>query len=276
MKAQELVKKPLSLMLMAALAFGSASLLASPDDDERGNRSDDRGSSEDRGGRNDRDEDADRGGGGGDGSRDALRAEFTAIPPTAGRGYGQYFEFSSGEDTALNADVRLALEKVDDEGNTLKVLNTHLGITVDNYDEAVITVFIGTDEDGDGSCLQEGPTSICVLRGGGSHDLMVNANGILHAAWAMALRDDDGQLKGSGTCWSDFDSVEVVPQLDENGTMTSVVFNIEGGEEMMPEINDEDGSMVGFGAPWLGFDSIDCGADASCEVIPIMMGMWED
>ena len=60
MNAQELIKKPLSLMLMAALALGSAGLLASPDDEERGNRSADRGNSEDRGGRNDRDDDDDR------------------------------------------------------------------------------------------------------------------------------------------------------------------------------------------------------------------------
>jgi hypothetical protein len=45
----------------------------------------------------------------------------------------------------------------------------------------------------------------------------------------------------------------------------------------MPEIEEDDGSMVGFGAPWLGFDNgLDCGADAICEVIPIMMGQWDD
>lgn len=274
MKARKFIKKPLSLLLMAVLSVGSATLLASPDDDERGNRSDDRGGSEDRGGSNSRDDDEDRGGSGG-GSREALSATFAPIPPTAGRGYGQYFEFSGGDNTALNADVRLALEKLDDDGNTLKVLNTHLGITSDNAEDAVITLFIGTDEDGDGSCLTEGPTSICVLKGGSSDDL-VNDDGILHAAWAIALRDDDGELRGSGTCWSDFDSVEVVPQFNDDGTMTSVVFNVEGGEEMMPEINEADGSMVGFGAPWLGFDSLDCGADSSCQVIPIMMGLWQD
>jgi hypothetical protein len=141
----------------------------------------------------------------------------------------------------------------------------------------VITLFIGTDEDGDGSCLSEGPTSICVLEGGGDSD-MVNDDGILHAAWAMALREDDDDLRGSGICWSDFDSTEVVPQFAEDGvTMTSVVFHIEGGEEQMPEIIEGDGCMVGFGAPWLGFsESLDCGADASCQIIPIMNGNWED
>jgi hypothetical protein len=265
------INKPLSFMLLAALAVGSSNLMASPDDEDRGSRDDDRGSSEDRGSR---DDDEDRGGGG-EGSRDALSADFLPVWPTKGKGDGQYFEFSGGEDTALNADVRLALEKLDDEGNTVAILNTHLGITVDNYQDAVITLFIGTDEDGDGTCMTEGPTSICVLRGG-SHDLEVNPDGILHAAWAMTLREDDDQLKGSGTCWSNFEKAEVVPQFDEDGNMTSVVFNIEGGEVMMPEINEDDGSIVGFGAPWLGFDSIDCGADTSCEVIPIMMGLWED
>jgi len=92
----------------------------------------------------------------------------------------------------------------------------------------------------------------------------------------MALREDDGRLRGSGNCYTNFDSTEVVPQFDENGNMTSVVFNIVGGEEAMPEINEGDGSMVGFGAPWLGFTSIDCGSDTSCEIIPIMVGEWED
>ncbi len=273
MKAKRLIKKPLSLMLMAALAAGSASLLASPDDEDRGSRNEDRSSSEDRGGRNSRDDDEDRGGGGG--SRDALSATFLPIPPTKGKGYAQYFEFSGGDNTALNADVRLALELLDDDGDTLKVLNTHLGITSENATDAVITLFIGTDEDGDGTCLSEGPTSICVLKGGSSDDL-VNDDNILHAAWAIALRDDDGELRGSGACWSDFESTEVIPQFNDDGAMTSVVFNIEGGKEMMPEIEDGDGCMVGFGAPWLGFDSIDCEADSSCQVIPIMMGLWED
>jgi len=251
MKPKMSMKNSLSLLLLAALAAGSSSLVASPDDDEHG-------------------------GGGGSGSADALTASFLGIPPTAGRGDGHYFPFSGGEDTALNADVRLALEKLDADGNTLKVLNTHLGITKDNYQDAVITVFIGTDEDGDGSCLTEGPTSICVLEGSGGHDLEINDDGILHAAWAMALREDDDRLRGSGSCYTNFDSTEVVPQLDENGNMTSVVFNIVGGEKAMPKINEDDGSMVGFGAPWLGFTSIDCGSDTSCEIIPIMMGEWED
>ena len=253
MKPKIPAKKSLSILLLAALAAGSGNLLAGPDD---------------RGG---------GGGGGGSGSADALMSNFVAIPPTGGRGDGHYFPFSGGEDTALNADVRLALEKLDADGNTLKVLNTHLGITRDNYQDVVITVFIGTDEDGDGSCLTEGPTSICVLEGSGGHDLEVNPDGILHAAWAMALREDDGRLKGSGRCYSNFDSTEVVPQFNEDGLMTSVVFNIVGGEEAMPRINEDDGSMVGFGAPWLNFtNSLDCGANASCQVIPIMMGTWED
>lgn len=268
MKARNFMEKSLVYMLLAALAVGGSQALASPDDDDRGNRDDSSGRDDD---------DDERGGGGGDGSRNALSADFIAIPPTAGRGYAQYFEFSGGDNTALNADVRLALEKLDDDGNTLKVLNTHLDITPDNADDAVITLFIGTDLDGDGSCLQEGPTSICVLRGGG-HDDQVNDDGILHAAWAMALREDEDDLRGSGTCWSDFDSTEVIPQINEEGIMTSVVFNIEGGEEMMPDIREGDGCMVGFGAPWLGFDEngIDCGADETCQVIPIMMGGWED
>lgn len=259
MKPKFLIKKPLSLLLFAALTVGSNSLLASPDDDHGGR-------------------DGGEGGGNSSGSVDALSANFIAIPPTAGRGDGHYFPFSGGENTALNADVRLALEKLDEDGNTLKVLNTHLGITTENFGDAVITLFIGTDEDGDGSCLSEGPTSICVLEGGGDHDLEINPDGILHTAWAMALREDDGDLRGSGTCWSDFESTEVVPQFDDAGNMTSVVFNIVGGEETMPEISEGDGCMVGFGAPWLGFDDtgIECGADETCEIIPIMMGEWED
>jgi len=267
-KAKKLIKTPLTLMLTAALAAGSATLSASPDDD-RGNSSGDRGSSEDRGGRDD-DEDSDRGQ---NRSRNALSTTLIAIPPTKGKGYGQYFEFSGGEGTTLNADVRLALEKIVEDGDNI-VLNTHLGITEENAEEAAITLFIGTDEDGDGSCLTEGPTSICVLYGGGGDDL-VNDDGILHAAWAMSLRDDDGELRGSGICWSDFESVEVIPQLNDDGVMTSVVFAVEGGREMMPEINEDDGSMVGFGAPWL-FDDLDCGAGSTCEVVPVMMGLWED
>jgi hypothetical protein len=245
--------------LLAALFLMAGGVVASPDDDRGGGRSDD-----------------DRRGGGGN-SRDALTSDFSPIPPTAGRGDGQYFELRGGSiDTVLNADVRLALEKLDADGNTLKVLNTHLGITVDNYQDAVITLFIGTDEDGDGTCLQEGPTSICVLETGGSDDLEVNPDGILHAAWAMALREEGSRLLGSGQCWSDFDSVAVIPQLDEDGNMTSVVFAIEGGEEAMPDIEEDDGTMVGFGAPWLGFASMDCEADSDCQVIPIMMGLWDD
>jgi len=252
--------KRLPWLLLSALFLAAGAALASPDNDRGGGRSDD---------------DEDRGGGGN--SRDALTSDFSPIPPTAGRGDGQYFEMRGGTiDTVLNADVRLALEKLDADGNTLKVLNTHLGITVDNYQDAVITLFIGTDEDGDGTCLQEGPTSICVLKTGGSHDLEVNPDGVLHAAWAMALREEDDRLLGSGECWSDFDSVAVIPQLDENGNMTSVVFDIEGGEEAMPDIEEDDGTMVGFGAPWLGLASMDCEASSVCEVIPIMMGLWDD
>jgi hypothetical protein len=254
-KVKEFIQKPLSLMLLAALAVGSNNLLASPDDELRGNRDDD----EDRG--NNR-------------SRNALSVTFLAIPPTKGRGYGQYFVFSGGDGTTLNADVRLALEKIVEDGDNI-ILNTHLGITEDNAEDAAITLFIGTDVDGDGSCLQEGPDTICVLQGGGGDDL-VNEDGILHAAWAMSLRDDDGDLRGSGTCWSNFESTEVIPQINDDGIMTSVVFNIEGGEEMMPEIKEDDGGMIGYGHPELGFDSIDCGADSSCQVIPIMMGGWED
>lgn len=250
MKQKTRMKNFLSTLLLAALAAGSSSVLASPDHDEHG---------------------------GGSGSADALTADFAGIPPTAGRGDGHYFPFSGGENTALNADVRLALEKYDDDGNIVKVFNEHLGITKDNYTDAVITVFIGTDEDGDGSCLTEGPTSICVLGGSGGHDLTINDLGVLHAAWAMALREEDGRLKGSGTCYTNFDSTEVVPQFNQDGLMTSVVFNITGGEEAMPDIREDDGTMVGFGAPWLGFStSLDCGADASCQVIPIMMGTWDD
>jgi hypothetical protein len=277
-KARKLSSKPLILALMAALAVGSASVLASPDDGERGNRPDNPGNSEDRGGRpDDDDDDDDRGNGGGGGQRFALNADLNAIPPTGGRGFGQYYEYSGGEGTALNTDVRLALEKLDDEGNTLKVLNTHLGITVDNYEDVEITLFIGTDEDGDGTCLTEGPHSICVLRGGGHEDLEVNDDNVLHAAWAITLREDDGELRASGTCWSDFDSVAVIPQFTDDGTtMTSVVFVIEGGEEAMPEINEFDGSIVGFGAPWSNFtQSIECEADTTCEVIPILNGVWD-
>jgi len=220
----------------------------------------------------------DNGQGGGDNSREAVAADFIAIPPTKGKGDGQYFPFSGRRGTALNANVRLALEKLDEDGNTLAVLNTHLGINTENYGDAVITLFIGTDEDGDGSCLTEGPTSICVLETGGSHDLEVNPDGILHAAWAMALREHNDRLLGSGTCWTDFESTAVSPQFDEYGNMTSVVFEIVGGEEAMPAIRDGDGSMVGFGAPWLVHftQGLECGADQICEVIPIMMGGWED
>ena len=92
----------------------------------------------------------------------------------------------------------------------------------------------------------------------------------------MALREEDDRLLGSGECWSDFDSVAVIPQLDEDGNMTSVVFDIEGGEEAMPDIEEDDGTMVGFGAPWLGLAGMDCEADSVCEVVPIMMGLWDD
>lgn len=249
-------KNLLWLLLLTAFAIGSGSALADRDDDHG----------------------SDSGGGGGGGnSRDALTSDFIPIPPTKGKGDGQYFELGGGPiDTVLNADVRIALEKVDEDGDTLKVLNTHLGINVDNYQDAVVTLFIGTDEDGDGTCLEEGPTSVCVLETGGSDDLEVNPDGILHAAWAMALRDEGGRLLGSGMCWSNFESVAVIPQFDDEGNMTSVVFDIEGGEEAMPEILEDDGTMVGFGAPWLGFDDIDCGDDMDCEIIPIMMGLWDD
>lgn len=259
MKLMKSLQQSLLFFLFVMFAIGSNSLLAGSDDDHGG-------------GNNDQ-------GGNGGASRDALTSDFIPIPPTKGKGDGQYFEMKGGDiETVLNADVRIALEKLDEDGNTLVVLNTHLGITVDNYEDAVITVFIGTDEDGDGTCLTEGPTSICVLETGGSDDLEVNPDGILHAAWAMALREegDDDDLKGSGICWTDFESTEVVPQFDEDGNMTSVVFNIEGGEVGMPEINEDDGTMVGFGAPWLGFDNIDCSDDTSCEIIPIMMGLWDD
>jgi hypothetical protein len=252
------VNNLLRLFLLALFAVGSSNLLADSDDDHGGGQG---------GGH----------GGGGGNSRDALTSDFAPIPPTAGRGDGQYFELSGKIDTVLNADVRLALEKLNEDGDTLKILNTHLGITVDNYQDAVITLFIGTDEDGDGTCLQEGPTSICVLETGGSDDLEVNSDGILHAAWAMALREEeDGHLIGSGICWSDFDSVAVIPQFDDEDNMTSVVFVVEGGEEAMPEIEEDDGTMVGFGAPWLGFDDIECEGDGTCEIIPIMMGQWDD
>lgn len=247
--------KRLSLsLLVAAFAIGSTNLMADSDDDHGG------------------------GNGGSSNDRDALTSDFIPIPPTKGKGDGQYFEMKGGSiDTVLNADVRIALEKVDEDGDTLKVLNTHLGITVDNYQDAVITLFIGTDLDGDGTCLQEGPTSICVLETGGSDDLEVNSDGILHAAWAMALREENsGDLLGSGTCWTDFESTQVIPQFDDDGNMTSVVFEIVGGEEAMPEINEDDGTMVGFGAPWLDFDNINCSDDTSCEIIPIMMGLWDD
>lgn len=248
----------LGTLLVAALAFGMTSLAASPDNDRGGGRPDD-----------------DRHGGGR--SRDALTSDFIPIPPTKGKGDGQYFELRGGKiDTVLNADVRIALEKLDEDGDTVAVLNTHLGINVDNYQDAVVTLFIGTDEDGDGTCLQEGPTSICVLETGGG-DLEVNPDGILHAAWAMALREEGSRLLGSGECWSNFDSVAVIPQIDEDGNMTSVVFQVDGGEEAMPDIEEDDGTMVGFGAHWLHLAaSVDCGADTTCEVIPIMMGLWKD
>ncbi|MGD8933024.1 MAG: hypothetical protein PVI52_10675, partial [Chromatiales bacterium] len=262
--------KPLTLLMMTALALGSANLLAAPDDqtgrpdnpgksEERGNRPDSPGKSEEDHGQSR--------------SRNALSADFLPIPPTKGKGYGQYFVFSGGDGTTLNADVRLALEKIVEDGDNI-ILNTHLGITEDNADEVAITVFIGTDTDGDGTCLTEGPTSMCVLFGGGGDDL-VNEDGILHAAYAMSLREDDGDLRGSGICWSDFEKVKVEPQYNDDGIMTSVVFELEGGEEAMPVINPGDGTMVGFGAEWLDFDNIDCGADTECEVIPIMMGLWE-
>jgi hypothetical protein len=235
--------------LLALFAVASSHLMASADDDDRG---------------------------GSGGSRYALTAELIPIPPTKGQGDGQYFELQGGDiEKVLNADVRLALEKLVEDSDPV-LLNTHLGITVDNYDEAVITLFIGTDEDGDGTCLQEGPTSICVLETSGG-DLEINPDGILHAAWALALRVEDDTLKGSGICWSNFESVEVIPQFDDDGNMTSIVFDVVGGEEAMPYIAEGDGSMVGFGADWLGFtEAIDCGADTTCEVIPIMMGQWND
>ncbi|WP_295880659.1 hypothetical protein [uncultured Thiohalocapsa sp.] len=250
----------LLLSLLAAVIFAAGGVLASPDDDHGGGGSDD----DDHGG--------------GRGSREALSTDFIPIPPTKGKGDGQYFDLRGGSiDTVLNANVRIALEKLDADGNTVAVLNTHLGINVDNYSDALVTLFIGTDEDGDGTCLTEGPTSICVLDTGGSDDLEVNPDGILHAAWAIALREEDDRLLGSGRCWSDFEEVTVIPQLDEYGNMTSVVFEIEGGEPAMPEIGEDDGTMVGFSAPWLPLlEDMACTGDTVCEVVPIMMGIWDD
>ena len=45
MNTKKHIPKILTLLLMTILAFGTTSLLASPDDDERGNRNDDRGNS---------------------------------------------------------------------------------------------------------------------------------------------------------------------------------------------------------------------------------------
>lgn len=258
MKPHFTLKKNLRFLLLAALTAGSGSLVASPDDD-------------------------DHPGGGGDGGgpggdrAEAISAEFLPIFPTKGSGDAQWFPFSGGENTALNADVRLALELVDEDVNPVVVLNTHLGITRDNYYDSKITLFIGTDEDGDGSCLTEGPTSMCVFETSGSHDLEINDDNILHAAWALALREEDGDLRsgGTGTCWTNFTSTEVIPVMTD-GVMTSVLFNIEGGEKGMPEIRDGDGCMVGYGAPWLGFDNINCEPGTICQIIPIMMGNWDD
>ena len=278
MKPRFELKKSLYLMLIAALAAGSGNLVASPDDDDDDDRPGQGGGGN--GGGNG------GGGQGGDGS-DALTSDFAPLPGVAGRGDGHYFPFAGDDNTALNADVRLALGKVgeDDEPDDYTILvplNTHLGIDDSNYQDAVITLFIGTDEDGDGNCLSEGPTSICVFKTGGGHDLMINDDNILHAAWALALREEDGDLRegGTGICWTDFDSTEVIPQITD-GVMTSVIFNIEGGEQEMPEISDGDGCMVGYGhrdpTVDLGFTTgLDCGPDMSCEVIPIMMGTWED
>ena len=262
------LKKNLRFLLIAALAAGSGNLVASPDDDDHPGL-----------------------GGGGDGDyggpganrAEALSAEFMALFPTKGSGDAQYFPFSGGENIALNADVRLALEKVDAEGNLLLTLNEHLGIDRGNYQDSRITLFIGTDEDGDGTCLTEGPTSMCVFTTSGSHDLEINPDGIVHAAWALALRQEDDELWGQGTCWTNFTSTEVIPQMNDDGIMTSVVFNIEGGEEGMPEIRDGDGCMVGYGHrneviyKALGFThSVDCRPGETCEIIPMMMGNWDD
>ncbi len=265
MKTHFTLKKNLRFLLISALAAGSGSLVASPDDDDHPGL----------GGGGD----GDYGGPGGN-RAEVLSAVFMPVNLlTKGSVDAQYFPFRGTDNIALNADVRLALEKLDVDGNILAVLNPHLGITTENYQDSRITLFIGTDEDGDGTCLSEGPTSICVFNTSGGHDLEINDDGILHAAWAIALRSEDGYIRdgGTGTCYTDFESTEVVPQFDELGNMTSVVFNIVGGEDYeMPEINDGDGCMVGYGAPWLGFADINCGADTSCQIIPILMGNWKD
>jgi hypothetical protein len=245
--------KWLWLPLLAVFVVGSSDLLASPDDDE--------------------DDD--------DASRDSLTADFGPIPPSKGRGDGQYMELQSsgrggGISTVLNANSRVALAKLDGDGNVIAILNTHLAADpavglLDDYPDIKLTLFIGEDEDGDGTCLQEGPHAICALLMGENTE--VNDDNILHAAAKLAVRTEGGKLKGNGTCWTDFDDVQVIPLTDELGNMIGVEFVISGGTEGMPDIEEDDGSIVGFDAPWL-FDT-ECKAgtrrgDTVCAVVPFL------
>ena len=235
------VMKLLWLPLLAVFVVGSSNLLAAPPVDKD--------------------------------DRDALTADFGPIDDLSkGRGDGQYMELQNrgkgkGINVVLNANARVALAKVDDDGNVLVLLNNHLWIDSDGvdhrheYGDAVVTLFIGTDEDGDGTCLTEGPHSICQLLGGDG-DPEINDDDILHVAYKLALRTNGKKLKGDGVCWTNFDEVVVVPEAD------GVIFHVYGGEVGMPDIEEGDGSIVGFDAPWI-FNT-ECGAEASCKVVPIL------
>jgi hypothetical protein len=242
--------KWLWLPLLAAFFIGSSDLLASPDDDD-------------------------------DASGDSLTADFGPIPPSKGRGDGQYMELQGsgrggGISAVLNANARIALARLDDEGNVVAVLNTHLaadpvnGLLYD-YPEVNLTLFIGADEDGDGTCLQEGPHAICALLMGENTE--VNDDDILHAVSKLAVRTEGNKLKGNGTCWTNFDDVQVIPLLDDLGNMIGVEFVISGGTEGMPDIEPGDGSIVGFDAPWLFDTTCKAGTrrrDTVCAVVPFL------
>ena len=203
-------------------------------------------------------------------SRDALTADFGPYPPSAARGDGQYMELQGrgkggGVSTVLNANARIALARVDYDGNVLVRYNGHLGVNEVNFDDAAVTLFIGTDEDGDGTLLQESPHAICALLGAGEPE--VNEDYILHVAYKLALRLQGKRLKGDGTCWTNFDDVTVTP-LYEGDVFVGVAFDVYGGQMGMPDIKDGDVSMVGFDAPWI-FNT-ECGMDESCAVVPFL------
>ena len=209
------IGKLLTALILAFFAVGSGTVLADRDDDHDGNSEHDRG-----------------------GGREALSLDLRPVSKDfAGRGYGQYMEIGSdGVETAFNANVRLAL--VSPAG---KVLNEAIGITEDNAETAVVKLYLGRDLDGDGTCQDDGPYAICWMKFG---EIEVNPIGIVHATYKLALRVEDGMVKGDGHC---------------------VGIQILEGEDILPDIIEDDSTGVGVLAE-----------EAIGEVVPVLFGIWDD